>query len=146
MSFFMYLSSKDSTYKINVHENNAFSDFTIELHKEHIFEDYERWNVALSDIYLETDEKSVMALVESVIVLSDVCNQSYILGMTAPILRYIPLPHVTGTSLFQPYYIGLSKPRLKRIRIYLKNKDLDNISENWPQKAILKCTLHFMKM
>ena len=88
----------------------------------------------------------MQALVDSVIVLSDCVNPSYVLGRTAPILRYIPLSHVTGASLFQTYYIGVSKPRLKRIRIYLRDKNLEQLDLTWPAKATLRCTLHFTRI
>ncbi len=142
----MYLSSTDSAFSSYVNENNIFSDFTIELWNEHEFEDYTRWCCALTDIYIETGNQENRELVESVIVLSDLVNPSYILGKAAPILRYIPISQVTGISLFQTYYIGISKPRVKHIRIYLKNKNLEELSVDWPTDSILKCTLHFMKI
>ncbi len=146
MSFYMYLSSKDTVFSSSVNESNVFSDFTIELWNEHEFEDYERWCVALTDIYLEIGTEERYTLTESVIVLSDLVKSSYILGKAAPILRYIPVSQVTGVSLFQTYYIGIVKPRVKRIRIYLRNKNLEELSLDWPINSILKCTLHFMKI
>ncbi len=142
----MYLSSKDSVFSSYVDENNIFSDFTIELWNEHEFEDDKRWCIALTDIYLEAGNEEKQTLTESVIVLSDLVNSSYILGKAAPILRYIPISQVTGVSLFQTYYIGIVKPRVKRIRIYLKNKDLEELNLDWPHNSILKCTLHLMKI
>ncbi len=146
MSFYMYLSSKDTVFSSSVSENNNFSDFTIELWNEHEFEEYKRWCVALTDIYIESGNEEKQTLVESVIVLSDLVNPSYILGKAAPILRYIPISHVTGVSLFQTYYIGIVKPRVKRIRIFLKNKNLEELNIDWPLDTTLKCTLHFMKI
>lgn len=143
MNFYIYLSSADSKHLYN---NNTFSDFTVELWRPHSFEEGE-WLFALTDIYLETKtRKRQIALAESVIILSDLAKSSYIREQGAPVLRYIPATDDVGSSLFQPHYVGLSKTRVSRIRVYLKDQNLKPIdSSKWEKDLTLKCTLHFMK-
>ena len=144
MSFYMYLSSKDSE---KLFEHNQFHDFIVETDREYDFSGCGEWSVALVDFYLEGYKTGrAEKLVKSIIILCDLGTDSYILGRSAPVLRYIPATEEVGTSLFQPHYIGVSKARTNRIRIYLRDKSFNDLTTiDWPEDLVFRCTLHFVK-
>ncbi len=148
MSFYMYIASSDSLHEENIYEGNTFKDFTIELWREiDLNNDKGEWLVSITEIFLETKEKKYEELVKSCVVLSDLVQECYFNAQTAPVLRYISGSDATGFSLFQPYYVSLSKTQIKRIRIYLKNITLGELDlKNWSEVKALRCTLHFMKV
>lgn len=142
MSFYMYLSSKDSK---NEFESNAFNDFTIETNREIVFDNCRNWSFALTDLFLE-GQSGVTDLVKSVVVLCDLATDSYIAGKNAPVMRHVPAGDDAGTSLFQPYYVGVSKSRTNRIRITLVDRELEPLnSSEWNTNLVLHCTFHFIQ-
>ncbi len=140
MSFYIYLASSDSLHRKSENSDNKFHDFVIEFYKEYNFETGNEWVVALTDIFIETKTTTRTTLVESCIVLSDLVIELY---------KFPSSPHIKIHSgcLFQPYYVSLSQTRIKRIRVYLRNTQLEDLEiDKWPKDAVLRCTLHFMKV
>lgn len=146
-NFHIYLTSEDSK---EIYADNSFTDFTVELPLEQSFGDGRGWSFALTDIHLENKLGSSIReeLVESIIVCCDLAKSSFIRSSLLPVLRYIPAGEQFGASLFQAYYVGLASNRVRRIRIYLLNRNLQPIdTSNWPHSnIILTCTLHFTRL
>lgn len=144
MSFYTYLSSKDSRH---IRPTNTFNSFVVELPKEYFFRNLSDWSVALVEISFE----NVVSLSHGVVLLSDVAQHSVIQGELRPVLRIISSDDELGGSLFQSYAIALSKHRVSQINIELRDLDLEPLKlENWePQdptrEIVLRCMLHFQK-
>ena len=153
--FYMFLTSSDSKTLFPL---NNYDDFTIEfdraieLSETCGFGYTQTWRFALTEISLETESgKERRSLPESVVVLSDLCATSYIHATEAPVLRTVGAKGELGAGLGQIYYIGVNKSAFNRLRIQIKDRDLKSLSKSdsndrlWPEKAILKCTLHFIR-
>ena len=147
--FYLYLSSKDSE---NIYKSNNYKDFYVEFDHQIVLEQscgfgFERqWQVALTELsidFLNTDQ----TLPEGVVVLTELCEPSYINGTQLSILRTIASSAETNASLYNTYYVGVVVSSFNRIRIQLKNRDLKELQleKGWPQNAVLQCTLHFIK-
>ena len=144
MSFYMYLASNDSD---RLYDGNKFHDFIVETPHEYVFKQEHNWLVALTDLSLEGSSTGrTETLVKSIIVLCDLANRSYISQKTLPVLRYIPAAEDSSASLFQSYYVGLSKIKTNKIRITLLDKNLLPLKESeWGSDLVLRCTLHFVR-
>ena len=145
--FYLYLNSSDSK---TVRPNNTFHDFTIELPHERFF-NLGQWTVALTEITLTGHKRGNRrnSLPEALVVLTDIAQDSYIREALAPVLRTIPSETDLNASLFQSYYVGVNALRFDKIRIFLKNSNLDSLElTKWgPIKSIiLRCTLHFQEV
>lgn len=147
----MFISSSDST---NLHAGNIFSDFVFELPSFHSFGDGEGWSFALTDLHIEKTKplSGRHDIPESIVVCCDLARESYIRSRLLPVLRYVPATtdEISGASLFMPYYVGISKTRVQRIRIFLLDSDLNPLNKKqaklWPGNLNLTCTLHFQRM
>ena len=121
--YYMFLSSGDSR---DVFSGNHFADFTTELPELHNFGDSFDWSVALTEVSFESASQT--SLPHGVVVLSDMVGRSFIRERYAPVLRHIPSSLLSlSTSLFQPHYVALTTLRLKRVRLYLTDFDLQPI-------------------
>jgi len=141
----MFVSSTDSKNKFI---NNSFDDFVVELNPEIELECNcyrTEWTFALTEISISNGVQSLLP--EACIVLCDLAQCSYIKDGQAPVLRTIASESDKTGSLYQSYYIGINKLRFNRLRIYLRNKDLDPLNkELWDPNIILKITLHFQRI
>ena len=137
----MYLSSTDSR---SLMPNNLFDDFTIELLREYVFTK-QQWVFALTEISVSGLEKSLRKLPESVTVLCNLANESYICEQLTPVLRSITAEADIGASLYQNHYISVNSLWFNKVRIYLRNQNLQVLDRKlWAgEKLTLKCTLHF---
>ena len=83
---YFFLSSRDSLF---YQKENKPYDFTVELNETIYLKGL--WEIALCDINLNTN------LTDSAYVLSDICDQSYVLNSSEPVIRLIypqkPLHH-----------------------------------------------------
>ena len=147
--FYLFLSSSDSA---NIYANNSYKDFTVDFDREITLERQcgmgfrQEWQFALTELsvdFLEADD----SLPEGVIVTCDLCSPSYIYGNEVQVLRTITSYSELSASLGQTYYIGVNKHCFNRIRISVLDRELKELStvKGWPEKADLKCTLHFIR-
>ena len=150
MSFYVFLSSSDS---LDVYPGNTYDNFIVELDKEVRLEEHtglafsQRWTVALTELTLSPISDDQQDLPESIVVGSDLAEPSYINGTGYALLRTLAATKEITASLYQPYYMGVSKLHFRRIRITLKNSELGRltVAKGWPEKAVVKCTLHFLR-
>lgn len=155
--FYLFLSSTDSS---NIYPHNSYKDFwiefdhTIELEQSCGFGFSQQWRVALTELTIDlkapdqtTDDKEEQTLPEEIVVLTDLCEPSCIHGTKASILRNISTSSEIGGSLYNTYYIGVVPKSFNRIRIELKNRQLEPLASNkgWTKEGTLKCTLHFTR-
>lgn len=145
--FYMFLSSTDCK---EVFANNRFDDFTIEFKPEIKLacECRDEWSFALTEISIVRGVNEQHSLLpETCTVLCDLAQGSYMREAHIPILRRIDADTETSGSLFQTYYIGLNAIQFNRIRVFLKNKDLNDLNrELWHPSTIINLTLHFQKI
>ena len=153
--FYLFLSSQDS---ISLYPLNKYDDFTvefdrpIELPETCGFGYTQTWRFALTEISLETvGGKDRRSLPESVVVLTDLCATSYIHATEAPVLRTIGAKGELGSGLGQIYYIAVNKSSFNRLRIQIRDRELKPLVKNnqedklWPERGVLKCSLHFIR-
>ena len=115
---FFFLSSRDSLF---YHKENKPYDFTVELNE--IFNLKGLWEIALCDINLNT------TLTESIYVFSDICDQSYVLNSSEPVIKLVyPSGSSTSYSFTNRYYLPIKQKTLNRIRIYIRDRDMNSVS------------------
>ena len=111
---FFFLNSRDSLF---YHKENKPHDFIVELNERYNLKGL--WEIALCDINLNT------ALTNSVYVLSDTCDQSYVLNSSEPVIRLIyPSASSTSYSFTNRYYLPIKQKAFTRIRIYIRDSDM----------------------
>lgn len=147
--FYMFLSSEDS---VNLFPNNTFSDFWTEFDHEIVLDEQcgyglrQQWSFALTEVFIDflPDQQT---LPEPVVILCDLCSQSYLNGSQVQVLRTLSGAGEVGTSLGLTHYIGVNKLRFNKIRIQVVTRDLKplSVTSGWPSKGVLRCTLHFSK-
>lgn len=139
MSYFLMINSKDCA---NFYKHNAPYDFTIELPRE--LELGEKWECALTEINFNNTFE-ISQKVQEIYVFCDVCEDSFIRNHQLPILRRISLGGDKKSYTFNfifPYYINVSRNRIKRIRIYLTDDSMRKLSF---LQGMCSCTLHLRK-
>jgi hypothetical protein len=113
-SYYLYLKSNDSK---NVPQNTP-GDFTIELPRTlHLSSE---WECSLKEVISSSRTNTVY-------VCSDLCVESFACGTAYPILRVIHnKSKQTSTTLtfIDPYYVTVNKPRLDRLRIFIRGSEL----------------------
>ena len=116
LSFF--LSSRNSLF---YHKENKPYDFIVELNE--IFNLKGLWEIALCDINLNP------TLTESIYVFSDICDQSYVLNSSEPVIKLVyPSGSSTSYSFTNRYYLPIKQKTLNRIRIYIRDRDMNSVS------------------
>ena len=111
---YFFLNSRDSLF---YHKENKPYDFIVELNERYNLKGL--WEIALCDINLNT------ALTDSVYVLSDICDQSYVLNSSEPVCRLIyPSASSTSYSFTNRYYLPIKQKAFTRIRIYIRDTDM----------------------
>lgn len=155
--FYLFISSLDSK---DIYPSNSYGDFWVEF--DHIivleqscgFGFSQEWRVALTELSLHfktdgqrNDDSTEQTLPEEVVVLTDLCEPSCIHGTKASILRNIGSTPEVGGSLYNTYYIGVVPTSFNRIRIELRNRQLEPLAKtkNWPSDGVMRCTLHFTR-
>lgn len=144
--FYMFLSSADCT---GVFGDNRFDNFRVQFEPEIKLdcECRQEWSFALTEISIDTPSRQQSLPPETCTVLCDLAEGSYMRGSHQPILRRIDGDAEASGSLFQTYYVGLTSNHFNCIRVYLKNKDLDELDAKlWHPSTVVNLTLHFQKM
>lgn len=125
MSHYLFLSS----------EGKAPFDFTTELNQPLTLDG--QWEVGLTEIIGFPSSSGVYYL------LSDLCECSFINSRLLPVLRRLFTPDSFLEAMYHPiHYFPLSKNRIDRVRIYIKDRDFQNSLDF---KQPLYCTLHLRK-
>ena len=115
---YFFLSSRDSLF---YHKENKPYDFTVELNET--FNLKGLWEIALCNINLNTP------LTDSIYVFSDICDQSYVLNSSEPVIKLVyPSGSSTSYSFTNRYYLPIKQKTLSRIRIYLRDRDMNSVS------------------
>ena len=115
---YFFLSSRDSLF---YHKDNKPYDFTVELNETVNLKGL--WEIVLCDINLNTN------LTESVYVYSDICDQSYVLNSSEPVIRLIfPSASSTSYSFTNRYYLPIKQKVLTRIRVYIRDNEMNSVS------------------
>lgn len=119
----LYLSHTDS---IDIHERNTPSEFVFE------FERAIQLNISSTIELIEFKCKLSQKLRSTVYVFSDICDSSTLAAREEPLLRAINLSGLHTFAVHYDYPITLKTVigRVKRITIYLKNKDRSELSFN----------------
>ena len=95
--------------------------FTVELNET--FNLKGLWEIALCDINLNT------TLTDSIYVFSDICDQSYVLNSSEPVIKLVyPSGSSTSYSFTNRYYLPIKQKTLSRIRIYIRDRDMNSVS------------------
>ena len=144
--FYLFLSSADCK---KVFADNRFDNFRVQFEPEIKLacECRQEWSFALTEISIITPAKSHSLPPETCTVLCDLAEGSYMRETYNPILRRIDTDAEASGSLFQTYYIGVNSTQFNCIRIYLKNKDLEDLDAKlWHPSTVVNLTLHFQKM
>ena len=111
---YFFLNSKDSSF---YHKGNKPYDFTVELNERYNLKGL--WEIALCDINLST------TLTDSVYVFSDICDQSYVLNSSEPVIRLLyPSNSSTSYSFTNRYYLPIKQKAFTRIRVYIRDSDM----------------------
>ena len=109
------MSSEDSK---NFHPDNKPQNFTVELMERLQLDG--SWEIALCDINFGNE------ISESLYVVSDICNYSYCLDSSEPILRVIYPSNQKFIYFSKKYYIPVRDNNIRRISLYIKNKSGEN--------------------
>ena len=111
---YFFLSSTDSLF---YHKENKPYNFTVELNET--FNLKGSWEIALCDINLNS------TLTDSVYIFSDICDQSYVLNSSEPVIRLIyPSTSFTSYSFTNRYYLPIKQKAFTRICIYIRESDM----------------------
>ena len=130
---YLYLSSKNS---LDVHPENSAFDFINELPT--VLELEGRWDVAL--IELSTDFKPQ----GDIAILCDLCEPSLIKESWQPLLRKVPVKGKRFNRTYVlPYYTDVSHFTLKRVRVYIRDVNLNHFAVN---EGSFECTLHLRRV
>lgn len=149
--FYLFVGSDDSS---NLHDTNSFSDFVVELGRTYDLTQHcswrETWNMALVEISLLNGSKR-RNLPSDVIVTCDLVMPSYIYGTESCILRSIAAnaSNQQTASLHTSYYIGLKQLSFTRLRIGLRDHNLNPIDlkeGDWGVDPTTRCTIHFQRL
>lgn len=150
--FYLFVSSTDS---VDLYPANTFDNFIVDLGRTYDLTEYcgwrEKWNMALVEAALHTNEGESQHFPQDIIVTCDLASPSFIYGTERCILR----PIVGGefshsASLYQSYYIGLSQLRFHKLRIELKDRNLSPLDlsqfKGRGKQNRLSCTIHFQRL
>ena len=141
-SKYLFLTSTDG---LDVYPQNNCTDFTvdfpnpIELNSDKTLI-MQEWHVALIDININLP----ISLKNSVIVMCDLVENSYIKGKRLPLLRILPGAMLDGASLHIPYYMKLNTTSFRSLRIYLLDINFESIENEISEDITSTCTLHFL--
>lgn len=149
--FCLFLSSDDSKH---MYPSNTFHDFTVEFDRQIELEQWSalgwkrQWTFALTDISI--DHLNVRQTIpESVVVLCDLAEPSYINSTQASVIRTLDKSGEVSiaASLHNIFYVGVNKVSFNKLRICLRNRQLEalTIGKGWEIESELKCTLHFQR-
>ena len=124
----LFLSSTDS---LNYFPHNHACDFQVELSDSlHL---RGNWTCALAQISF--NEK----IIEDLVILCDMCDESYIRDRRMPVLRVIPSQGPKQFIFESPFRLRVSRDELKRFRVYIRTLNFEIPSF---VSGSVKCTLH----
>ena len=105
--------------------DNKPNNFWLELPSTLILQG--EWCIALMDVKIKTQTKN------SIFLLSDVCEESYVKGNKYPVLRRLD---EKTSDFMRPRFLKVTRQQIQRIRIWL-------LTEDWREVGItdFKCTL-----
>ena len=104
---YVFVASTDS---LDYHPSNVPHDFTVELPDTIIG----KYSCVLLDFYC-------LNITEELYVFCDICEQSYVKDHKLPLMRIIT--HTGEVTI--PYYTPVTRRNIQRMRIYIRNKDLE---------------------
>ena len=143
-AFYMFITSKDC---LDVHPDNDFADFTIQLPRPIDLRGDGGggvdWEMALIDVAIVTNKG--FSLYQTVVFMCDLVESSHLRDRQIPLLRILPGPLVNGSSVQIPYYMKLNTLSFASLRIYLTDDELKPILTN-EDNLTLTCTLHFQPL
>ena len=98
----------------------------------------QKWTVALTELTLSPISDDQEALPESVIVGCDLAEPSYINGTGNSLLHTLAAAKEITASLYQPYYMDVSKLHFRQIQITLKDSKLGRLSaaKGWTESLL----------
>jgi hypothetical protein len=147
-SFYLFVTSADSK---DVHSDNHFADFTvelprqIELHTNRVGGN--EWSVALTDIAIMVNGNLRSSLHPTIIALCDLVEDSHLSGKHVPLLRILPGDIARGGSLQIAQYMRVNRHTFSRLRIRLTDPTLTPIhKDSEHEDNLLACTLHFQRV
>ena len=155
---YIHISSNDSK---KLYAGNRLDDFVVEFDAEispcHSSGNMRAGGGGGGELAVAVTELSIVGakpfanrhqtLAESCVLLCDICDSSYICGVTSPVLRVFPSANELSVSLFQPYYVAVRVRSFKRIHFQVKTRDLLPLdSDKWDLTSVVRCTLHFVNL
>lgn len=110
-------------------------DFIIELPHPLFLEG--EWECALVDVLFSNK------VTQNLIILCDLCQNSYIHNTSQPVLRTISKGTSKHQTFFNPIYLKISRDSIQRLKLFIRDEQLNDLSLTSQQ---LKCTLHFRRV
>ena len=127
----LFLTSTDSSAFF---PSNTPYDFYIEFSEAINLNGH--WTCALTQIAFKEE------LLSDIVIFCDICISSYICNTRLPVLRVIPQGDNKVFVFPEPFRLKISRDEIKRLRIYIRNGDLQKPS--FIQKPVT-CTLHLKR-
>lgn len=140
MSYFFMINSNDCNH---IHTYNTSQDFTTEL--PHELDRSGDWECGLREFSFQIKSEFLKSISE-IYIFCDICEDIFVRNQQLPVLRRVQLQeHDDNTYSFifcKPFYMKVIQKRIKRIRVYLfdENLQLSSLSQ-----GTCNCTLHFRK-
>ena len=135
--FYIFLTSDDS---IDLFPNNKPSEFTVSLGRNINLSG--TWLCGLKEITYHINED----LPETVLILCNICEQSYVRNTYMPILRRLHFPlteeGVFTDTLYEPFYMKVIDNNLSNITICIRGQDDADVEFDHHS---IKCVLHLKR-
>ena len=135
--FYVFLSSDDS---IHLYPDNGPKEFTVNLGKSINLEG--KWKCALKEITYHFND----ALPETIYVLCNKCEQSYVRNNYMPVLRRLHFPFETEglytETFYEAFYMNVSDNNISNITISIRGIDDSDVEFDY---HAIKCVLHFKR-
>lgn len=133
-NLYFFLSSED--YLTSIYPNNTPIDFICDLTETYSLEgDYE-----CSVIDLIIKKRSGRPTPRTLYLFCDICSDSYVKETKLPLVKIID---TKNKELSLPIYINVKSSQFNKIRMYIKDGNLNTASVS--PITVLMCTLHLRK-
>jgi len=133
--FYVYLTSDDS---IHLFPDNKPSEFTVNLGRNITLKG--NWTCALKEITYHVHQD----LPETVYILCNKCEPSYVRNTYLPILRRLHFPLVEEgmytDTLYEPFYMKVIDSNISNLTISIRGQDDSDVKFDYHS---IKCVLHF---
>ena len=134
MSFYVVL---DSTESLQYFPDNKPYNFKVNMKSPIVLEN--KWQMSLTELTI----KSINHADYSIAIYSDICGESLIHGIYAPLLRKVYIDSRKNYIFSYPYYIPVVKSEFSEIEIWIKT------DQNLPAYGLinnLSLVLHFKQI